>query len=42
MGKFEYSDSEQKKINVLKYQDDKLDELMKDSKSRRNETEEEM
>lgn len=35
MGKFEYSDSEQKKINVLKYQDDKLDELMKDSKSRR-------
>ena len=42
MGKYEYSDSEQKMINVLKYQDDQLDELMKAGKNRRNETEKEI
>ena len=42
MGKYEYSDSEQKMTNVLKYQDDQLDGLMKAGKNRRNETEKEI
>ena len=39
MGKYKYSDPEQKMINVIKYQDDQLKELMKDIKSRSSERE---
>ena len=42
MGKYEYSDSEQKMTNVLKYQNDQLSDLMKDSKNRHNEIEKEI
>ena len=42
MGKFKYSEEEQKTVNVLKYQDDQLNELMKDSSERRNKTDAEI
>ena len=42
MGKFKYSEEEQKTVNVLKYQDNQLDELMKDSSERRNKTDAEI
>lgn len=42
MGKFKYSEEEQKTVSVLKYQDDQLNELMKDSSERRNKTDAEI
>lgn len=42
MGKFKYSEEEQKTVNVLKYQDNQLNELMKNSSERRNKTDAEI
>ena len=42
MGKLKYYEEEQKTVNVLKYQDNQLDELMKDSSERRNKTDAEI
>ena len=36
MGKFKYSEEEQKLNNVLKYQDDQLNELMASAEERKN------
>ena len=42
MGKYKYSDEEQRMNNVLKYQDEQLQELLSDSKNQRNETDAEI
>ena len=42
MGKYKYSEEEQKMNNVLKYQDDQLKELLAESRSTRNETDAEI
>lgn len=42
MGKYKYSDSEQKIIKVLKYQEDQLDDFMEDIKSRSDDRENEI
>jgi len=42
MGKYEYSDSDQKITNVLIYQDNQLNELLEDRKSRNNKREKEI
>lgn len=42
MGKYKYSEEEQRMNNVLKYQDDQLHELLADSKKNRNETDAEI
>lgn len=34
MGKYKYSETEQKTVNVLKYQDNQLDKLLEDSENR--------
>lgn len=42
MGKFKYSEEEQRIVNVLKYQDNQLADLMVDAESRRNKTDAEI
>ena len=42
MGRYKYSEEEQKMNNVLKYQDDQLKELLEDARKTRNDTDAEI